>query len=271
MKSVIPPIAPVLLASLAVVKVGAFAPVSTHPISSVFLALSPPHTHSQYVSGAALSARTTDDVFVEEWTSLTDDGGVKIRTISPPSASDVALSDAAVEDSSPYLEAGTDVTVEYVGRIHPRDWSVDDIIACWLPEQGLGPLAPELFKGFHIDGERLMDSKKMSKKFIFEGLGVQREAKIDTFFRAAQDLAKSEETHPVGTVFDENKFTFRVGKGMTIRAFDLAIREMRVGQTASLIGRCDYAYGKRDLRAAGKILVPPYATVQYDLTLVEIN
>lgn len=258
------------LASLATLKVqvGAFAPVSFHQIlSSVVASLS--SSHRQHVSGAAFSARTSNDIDVEEWISLTDDGGVKIRTISP--SSEVASPDGASEEGLEFPDTGKDVTVAYIGRISPRDWSVEDINACWLPEQGLAPLTPELFEAFDIDGEKLMDAKKMSKKFIVEGLGVRKEAKIDSFFRAAQDLAKSERTHSAGTVFDENKFTFRLGKGMSIRAFDLAIRNMTVGQTVSLVGRCDYAYGKRGLRAAGKNLVPPYATVEYDLTLVEIK
>jgi len=256
------------LASLATIKVGAFAPVSTHQIiSSVFTSSSLPH--SQHVSGSAFSAANTNDVGVEEWTSLTDDGGVKVRATS--SSSEVLPSDNAVEDGLQFPDTGKDVTVEYVGRIAPRNWTVDDVNACWLPEQWNDRLAPELFKAFDIDGEKLMDAKKTSKKFIFEGLGVLKEAKIESLFQAAQDLAKSEQTHPVGTVFDKNEFTFRLGKKMSIQAFDLAIREMRVGQTVSLVGRCDYAYGKRGLRAAGKFLVPPYATVQYNLTLVEIK
>lgn len=255
-----------ILTSLAAVKVGgAFATVSpTHQChSSAFTSSSSPSPHCR-AHVAVFSTRNTNDVGVEEWTSLTDDGAVKMRVIS---SSEVASSDA-VEDGN-----GKDVTVEYIGSIVPRNWTVDDINACWLPEQGLTSLAPELFEAFDIDGEKLMNAKKFHKKFIVEGLGERREAKIDTLFQAAQDLARSEQQSRLiaGTAFDKNQFTFRLGKGMSIPAFDLAIREMKVGQTASVVARCDYAYGKRGLRAAGKFLVPPYATVQYDLTLVEIK
>lgn len=251
------PALPLVIASLTTAKVGAFAFSAHQSLSSTF-APSP-----SAVSGAFYSGKNTCDVVgTEEWIALTDDGGAKLRTISIPSEAGEGL---------PLPGAGDDVTVEYVGRIHPRNWSAEDVNACWLPEQGLTPLAPKLFEAFDIDGDKLTNAKKMSKKFIFEGLGVLKEAKIDTLFRAAQELKESERTHPAGTVFDENAFTFRLGKGGAIRAFDLAIREMRVGQTASLVVRCDYAYGKRGLRVSGKVLVPPYATVQYDLTLVEIK
>lgn len=249
--------------SLAAINVGAFVPVSNHRCR---LSASPPSSSPHRQNIAPLSARNANDVDVEEWTSLTDDSGVKMRVISSP----VSSSSSAAQEF-PFPEPGNDVTVEYVGSIAPRAWSVDDVNACWLPEQGLSSLAPELFEAFDIDGEKLMNPKKFSKKFIFEGLGVLKQAKIDTLSQAAQDLARSEKDHPAGTVFDKNRFTFRLGKGMSIEAFDLAVREMRVGETVSVVARCDYAYGVRGLRSAGKFLVPAYGTVQYDLTLVEIK
>ena len=181
-------------------------------------------------------------------------------------------SDADDPEGLPFPVAGRDdVTVEYVGSIAPRDWTAEDVVACWLPDHGLSKLAPELFRAFGIDGARLANPKKFNRKFIFEGLGVLKEARIDALLKAAEDLKASEETHPEGTVFDKNRFTFRLGKGMSIPAFELAVAEMKVGQTVSLVARCDYAYGSRGLRGAGNFLVPPYATVQYDLTLVEIK
>ena len=224
--------------------VGAFSPASVSPFRQCH----------------QLSAASVD-VEVEEWTSLTEDGGVKMRVISTPK----------VEDAIELLDLkGKDVTVEYIGSIAPRNWSVNDIIDCWLPDQGLTSLAPELFKAFEIDGEKLT-GERFSKKFIFEGLGILKEAKINNLHEAAQDLKLSETTHLEGTVFDKNQFTFRLGKGMSIKAFDLAIKEMKKGQTATVVARCDYAYGSRGLRAMGKFLIPPYATVQYEATLVEIK
>jgi len=250
-----------ILSSLATVKVASFAPVSTNQsLSSAYAFASSSSPHYQYVlRGAIFSTLNDNEVSIEEWTPLTDDGGVKMREIS------------STDNAAPDTFKGKDVTVEYIGSIARRDWSVDDINTCWLPEQGLTPLAPKLFKGFDINGEKLMNAKKFNKKFILQGLGVLKEAKVESLFQAAQDLKRSEQTHPAGTVFDKNQFTFRLGKGMSIKAFDLAIREMRVGQTVSLVARCDYAYGERGLRGDGKFLIPPYATVQFDLTFLEIK
>lgn len=207
------------------------------------------------------STRNADEVEVDVdgWRYLTEDGGVKMWS----------------NDSSKDLKYPTvgkdDVTVEYVGSYAERNWTIEDVNTCWLPDQGLTELAPKLFIAFNINGTKLMDEKKFTKKFIFEGLGVTKECKNNNLLCAAQELKESEITHPAGTVFDKNRFTFRLGKGMAIKAFDLALREMKPGDTATVLARCDYAYGRNGLRSEGKYLVPPYATVAYDLTLVEIK
>lgn len=200
---------------------------------------------------------------VEGWTSLTDDGGVKLKVISSSSS--------AVSDDKKLNLKGKDVTVEYIGSIAARNWNTQDVIDCWLPDQGLSSLAPELFEAFDIDYNRLTNPKKFGIKFIKEGLGILKDAKQTTLFEAAQELKRSEESFVEGTVFDKNQFTFRPNKGQVIKAFDLAVAEMKVGQTVSVVARCDFAYGSKGLRVGGKDLVPPYATVQYDVTLVEVN
>lgn len=207
------------------------------------------------------SAQQVDDA---AWTSLTDDDGVKMQVIS----SDGGGGGGHIEN---HLR-GKDVTVEYIGSIASRNWCVQDVIDCWLPDQGLpSSLIPELFKAFEIDGKRLTNPAKFSVKFIKEGLGILKDAKQTTLFEAAQDLKRSEETHVDGTVFDKNQFTFRPGKGQVIRAFDLSVAQMEIGQTVSLMVRSDYAYGSKGLRVMGKVLVPPYATVQYNVTLVDVK
>ena len=201
---------------------------------------------------------------VDGWTSLTDDGGVKLKVISSSSSPDT--------DTTDKIDLkGKDVTVEYIGSIAARNWNTQDVIDCWLPDQGLSSLAPELFEAFDIDYNRLTNPKKFGIKFIKEGLGILKDAKQTTLFEAAQELKKSEKSFVEGTVFDKNQFTFRPNKGQVIKAFDLAVAEMKVGQTVSVVARCDFAYGSKGLRVGGKDLVPPYATVQYDVTLVEVK
>ncbi|KAL9189684.1 hypothetical protein ACHAXT_009359 [Thalassiosira profunda] len=252
------------LASLAAVRVGAFAPCSPSegPATSTVARYRHDKT-SVYESTTSLQSTSgANDIGVEQqWKSLTEDGAVTMSTISSPP-----------DDDLPFPVPGKDdVTVEYVGTIVARNWTAEDVVACWLPDQGLSKLAPELFRAFDIDGARLANKKKFNNKFVREGLGVLKDAKIDTLLKAAEDLTIADGKHREGAVFDKNRFTFRIGKGMSIPAFELVVPEMKAGQTASLVARCDYAYGCKGLRGSGKFLVPPYATVQYDLTLVEIK
>lgn len=252
------------LVGFAAVEVGAFVPGASSAPST----RTPAPIRRRHRATTALPSSTSGandvDVVGSGWTPLTDDGGVKMSVVSSPPDADAA-------DLPSPVPGRDDVTVEYVGSIVPRNWTAEDVVACWLPDRGLSKLAPELFRAFEIDGAKLANAKKFNRKFIFEGLGVLKEAKIDALLSAAEDLKASEGTHPEGTVFDKNRFAFRLGKGMSIPAFELAVGEMKVGQTASLVARCDYAYGRQGLRGAGNFLVPPYATVQYDLTLVEIK
>ena len=236
--------------------VGAFSP-SSNIIS----------TRRQRHLQTSIAAKKFNDIGsaqeVDGWTSLTDDGGVKLKVISSSSPD--------VGSAEKIDLRGKDVTVEYIGSIAARNWNVQDVIDCWLPDQGLPSLAPELFEAFEIDGKRLTNPKKFSVKFIKEGLGILKDAKQTTLFEAAQDLKRSEQSHMEGTVFDKNQFSFRPGKGQVIQAFDLAIAEMKVGQTVSIVARSDFAYGSKGLRVGGKVLVPPYATVQYDVTFIEVK
>ena len=232
----------------------------------------PLYTSKKIINRAATAAAAAATEVDDCWTSLTDNGAVKLKVISSSSTTTAtpAPTDDDATDGKLNLK-GKDVTVEYIGTITPRNWSAQDVIECWLPDQGLSSLAPELFEAFDINYTRLTNDKKFTTKFIKEGLGIMKDAKQTTLFEAAQDLKRSEATHRKGTVFDKNQFTFRPNRGQVIPAFDLAVAEMEVGQTVSLVVRCDYAYGSRGLRVGGKVLVPPYATVQYDVTLIEVK
>merc|ERR1712232_1002795 len=98
---------------------------------------------------------------------------------------------------------------------------------------------------FDIDYAALANPKRFNEKFIVQGLGELKETKITKLLSAVRDLKSHDKSHPPGTVFDnKNKCTFRLGKGMAIPAFELALKEMTPGDTASLVARSDYAYGK---------------------------
>jgi len=233
----------------------AFAP--TTPIPSVLS----PSTSS--ITALRASADETPDRDDGEWTHLTDDGGVKMRTLK---------SSAIADATSP--KAGDQVSVDYVGTLAPRDWSAQDVVDAWLSQQqGLDALAPKLFVEFGIDEIKLMDESFFTEQFVTTALAVDNKIKCKKLCMAARNLKK--EGYDVGREFDSSKklgkpFAFPLGKGKAIKAFELAIPAMKVGDAAQIVARCDYAYGKEGYRkTTGEVVVPPYATLCFDVTLLE--
>ena len=76
-----------------------------------------------------------------------------------------------------------------------------------------------------------------------------------------------------GSVFDSSlnpgrsPFTFTLGAGSVIKGWDIGIKEMKVGGKRKLIIPPDLAYGAN---GAGGV-IPPNATLIFDVELVEIN
>ena len=163
-------------------------------------------------TAAALRATTTSaDDDEAEWTDLTDDGAVRIRTITPSPNGDDAPSPAT----------GDQVSVDYVGTLAPRSWSAADVVAAWLPEQqGLDALAPKLFVEFGIDGDKLTDEKFFTEQFVTTALAVDNKIKCKKLCMAARNLNK--EPYAVGNEFDSSQmagkpFAFALGKGKADR------------------------------------------------------
>merc|ERR1719254_332527 len=110
---------------------------------------------SSALTATSLGARATSakkDVEVDGWTSLTDDGGVKMRVLS-------------ASPGAPRPVAGDAVTVDYLGCLGARAWSVEDVVACWLPDRCAEALMPDLFRSFDIDGARLSDPNFLTAEF----------------------------------------------------------------------------------------------------------
>jgi FK506-binding protein 1 len=65
---------------------------------------------------------------------------------------------------------------------------------------------------------------------------------------------------------DRNKpFTFKLGVGQVIRAWDEGVAQMSVGQRAKLTCPPDYAYGNQNV---GEGLIPPNSTLVFDVELL---
>jgi FKBP-type peptidyl-prolyl cis-trans isomerase len=60
-----------------------------------------------------------------------------------------------------------------------------------------------------------------------------------------------------------------LGDGKVIKAMELAVSSMKVGERALVACRADYGYGSDGLRTTrGDILVPPFSTLCFDIKLV---
>ncbi|CAM6102569.1 unnamed protein product [Calypogeia fissa] len=72
-----------------------------------------------------------------------------------------------------------------------------------------------------------------------------------------------------GEIFDSTRddntiFTFELGKGNVIRAWDIAIKTMLIGEVAKITCKPDYAYG----RAGSPPDIPPDSTLIFEVELL---
>ncbi|XVF36929.1 hypothetical protein REPUB_Repub19eG0101300 [Reevesia pubescens] len=72
-----------------------------------------------------------------------------------------------------------------------------------------------------------------------------------------------------GEVFDTTRednsvFSFELGKGTTIQAWDIALRTMKVGEVAKITCKPEYAYGT----AGSPPDIPPNATLIFEVELL---
>ena len=63
---------------------------------------------------------------------------------------------------------------------------------------------------------------------------------------------------------DDEAFTFQVGNGEVIRAWDEAFVGLKQGTVARIITPPDYAYGDQDV---GDGLIPPNSTLMFDFVV----
>lgn len=83
--------------------------------------------------------------------------------------------------------------------------------------------------------------------------------------------------HYVGTLLDgtqfdssrdrEEKFSFELGKGQVIKAWDIGVATMKVGEWCQLICKPEYAYGS----AGSPPKIPPNATLVFEVELFDFH
>ena len=182
------------------------------------------------------------------------------------------------EGTADVLQKGSNVEIEYTGTLlGEKEWTAEDIVSCWLSElQGLDHLS-EQFLAKGIDGSMLMDEARFTEEFCANELEIANKIQAKKLVMAAKRVTKQQQDHPAGTEFDSSikrgkNFSFVLGGGKVIKAMDLAVNSMKVGERAKLVCRSDYAYGSEGLRSRqGDIIVPPFATLCFDLKLVSAD
>lgn len=176
---------------------------------------------------------------------------------------------------------GSIVEIEYVGSLGKSQqevWNVDDVIECWLKnQQGLYDILAETMREKNVDGSVLFDEEKFTEEYVAMELGVENKIQCKKTIMAAKRLRKSADEFPEGTKFDSSfdkgkNYEFVLGKGKVIKAMDLLVASMRVGETAQVACRADFGYGSEGFRkSTGEVVVPPFATLNFEVTLISAS
>ena len=175
---------------------------------------------------------------------------------------------------------GSDIEIAYVGKLGESqiEWSVDDVIESWLQfQQGLNDILQGPFRDNQIDGEALFDESKFTEEFVTNELGVMNKIQCKKTIMAAKRLRKQIDEFPQGFEFDsslkrQKTYSFTLGKEKVIKAMDLAVSTMKVGEKAQMICRCDYGYGSEGYRTTkGDVVVPPFRTLVFDIELLSAS
>lgn len=205
-------------------------------------------------------------------TSLLD--GIEDAEVSPVKKLIIEEGDGEIPSK------GSKVEIEYVGTLGESQisWSVEDVTESWLKhQQGLYDVLSEPFKQKEVNGEVLLNPDIFNEQFVAEELEITNRIQCKKAVMAAKRLAKQIDEFPEGLEFDSStsrgkSYEFVLGGGKVIKAMDLLVATMKVGEKAQVICRSDYGYGNEGYRkTTGEIVVPPFATLSFDITLLSIN
>jgi len=178
------------------------------------------------------------------------------------------------EGSGNKPSTGATVEIEYKGLLLENEWSANDVAECWLSQQqGIDDKLKDLFIEKDIDFKKLTDENIFNEDFCIKELGITNKIQGKKLVMAARRLRTQ---FPPNSEFDSSasrnkNYSFVLGSGKAIKAIDLGVSNMKVGEKACVICRSDYGYGPEGLRSSkGDVIVPPFATLCFELTLVSI-
>jgi hypothetical protein len=166
---------------------------------------------------------------------------------------------------------GSMIDMKYRGTLVGEEWwTAQDVADCWLSDiQGMASCTDK-FLSLGLDYNKVIDPEFFSEAFVQDSLGLNNKIQCKKLVMAARRLAKIRDDFPIGIVFDEkDTFPFELGKKRIIRGMELGVKSMKVGEISKLLVRCDFAYGGEGLRKSnGVVLVPPFATLCFDIELL---
>lgn len=236
------------------------------------------HYHRTLQTSNTQSSRVIIASTVSDWESLL------------PDVSAAPVLKSVLESANGDTPAkGSTVTIEYSGSLWMKadddmgcsiaSWDTDALIDCWLSEQqGLLEILETPFREHAIDGSKLLDENYFTEGLVGETLGVDNKIKCKKTIMAAKRLRSTVEEYEHGAVFDstetkaDKSYSFVLGGGKTIKAMELLVASMQVGESARVVTRCDYGYGADGCRTSkGDVLVPPFCGLQFDVKLVSIE
>ena len=209
---------------------------------------------------------------VEEWVSIAE--GHEDVSTSPVRKIILEEGDGATP------KKGSKVEIDYVGTLgsSQESWGVNDVLECWLKnQQGLYDALSEPFLENNVDGSMLFNEEEFNEAYVTEKLGVSNKIQCKKTIMAAKRLRKQVDEFSEGSEFDSSisrgkTFEFVLGQGKVIKAMDLLVGTMKVGEKAKVILRSDYGYGSEGYSTAkGEVVVPPFATLCFEISLISVD
>jgi FKBP-type peptidyl-prolyl cis-trans isomerase len=122
------------------------------------------------------------------------------------------------------------------------------------------------------DSERTFAKQKLrayeNAEVLKSGVRVKRKGEVKAAIPSVGDslTVRYVGSRADGRFFDSGNFTFTLGKGEVIKAWDDAFKVIKEGQDATIFCPSPTAYGKR---GAGK-LIPGNTTLIFDVSLLKV-
>ena len=169
-------------------------------------------------------------------------------------------------------------------------WTTQDVLECWLKEQqGLYELLANSFQEHNITGSILLDETIFTEQYVSELSNTTILSKIQCkkTIMAVKRLRNTNKEYQHGYIFDSSttnpnlqphqyyEFIINHPKKKPIQAISLLLSSLQdadIGNTFIIQCRSDYGYGSDGYRTnKGIIVVPPFATLQFDIKLLSID